>query len=560
MVNWKSKKLGDILLLCNGIAAIVLINLLASFVFYRIDLTEEKRYTIKPQTKEILAGLDDKVYIEVYLAGDLNAGFTRLQRAIRETVEEFRIYSHNRVSYRFIDPAEAQSNRARGEFMADLAAKGIQATNVIDNKNGQRVEKLIFPGALVSYGAQETGVMLLKGNKASTAQEEINQSIEGLEYELASAIYRLTNSDPRRIGLVKGHGELDSVDVAGLYDALSAVYDVSNVTLSSGDVLSYDALVIAKPTTSFPDADLYALDQFIMQGGKVVFLLDKLDASMEKASEPGYLAFPYETGLDEMLFRYGVRINMDLIQDQNAAFYPVVTGQSGASPRMQLVEWPYFPLIVRFADHAVTRNLDAVLLRFASTIDTVKAPGIRKTPLLFSSQYARTIGAPVQIDINEFREQKTGQFQKSFLPVAYLLEGRFTSIYKNRFLPAGVMKNSFRQESVPTKLMVVADGDVARNEVNRRSGNPHPLGFDPFTNYTYANDDLILNMLAFLTEENGLIVARNKEVAIRPLDRNRVATEKTQWQIVNVVLPLVLTATYGIARSFVRKRRYTSFP
>jgi ABC-2 type transport system permease protein len=559
MVNWKSRKLGDILLLANGLVAIVLVNIIASFAFFRIDLTEEKRYTIKPQTRQILEKLDDKVFVEVYLEGELNAGFTRLKRAIRETLEEFRIYSGNRIRYTFIDPAEAKSSKARGEFMADLAAKGIQPTNVIDKQNGQRVEKLIFPGALLSYGGEEVGVMLLKGSKAAPAEEEINQSIEGLEFELASAIYNLSNNDRKTVGVVKGHGELDSLQAAGLYNLLQDVYEVSDVRLSAGDIGSFDALIIAKPAKRFSDTDLFALDQYIMGGGRVLFMIDKLEASMDSAANADYFAFPYDLGLDEMLFRYGVRINMDLIQDQHAAFFPVVTGQSGPAARMQLIEWPFFPLIIQFADHPVTRNLDAVVAKFVSTIDTVKAPGIRKTPLLFSSRYSTTIAAPVRVNLNEFREQNDDRFQKSFLPAGYLLEGSFSSLFKNRFLPEGLEKENFLEKSSPTKLMVISDGDLAGSEVNTRTGKAYPLGFDPYANYTYANGYLILNMLAYMTDENGLIMARNKEVRIRPLDRNKISDEKTGWQLLNLVAPILLIVVFGIIRTMVRRKRYTGF-
>jgi ABC-2 type transport system permease protein len=559
MVNWKSKKLGDLLLLANGLVLIVLLNTLASFVFYRIDLTEEKRYTIKSQTKQMLKNLDDRVFVEVYLGGELNAGFTRLQKSIRETLEEFRVYSGNRVTYIFTDPAEAKSTKARGEFMADLSAKGIQPTNVIDKQNGQRVEKLIFPGALVSYGGDEVGVMFLKGNKAASAEEEINQSVEGIEFELANAIYRLANTEQKRIGLVKGQGELDSIYAAGLINALASVYALSNVSLSSPDLDNYDALVVAKPTKRFTEQDKYSLDQYLMHGGKLLLLLDKVQASMDSVSIQEYLAFPSDLDLDDLLFKYGIRLNPDLVQDQNAAFFPVVTGQSGATPRIQLIEWPFFPMINQYADHPITRNLDAVVTRFVSSIDTVKATGIKKTPLLFTSRYSRTLTAPVRVNINDIREDETSQFQNSFVPVAYLLEGKFSSLFNNRILPATASKQNFLSESTATKIIVVSDGDIARNEINPRTKQPQPLGFDPYTNYTYAHRDLILNMLAYLTDENGLIMARNKEVKIRPLDRKRAVEEKTKWQLINLALPMVLIIAYGIIRAMMRKRRYTRF-
>lgn len=561
MVNWKSKKLGDALLLANGIIVMALINLLSSEFFFRLDLTEEKRYTIKEPTREILKSLDDDIYVEVYLEGELNTGFRRFQKAIRETLEAFRIYSGNKVQYSFIDPSTALSQKARSEFMAELSSKGIQPTNVIDNRDGERVEKIIFPGAVISYGGVEKGVMLLKGNKAGSPEEEINQSIEGIEFELANVIYKLTEPDPKQIGFLSGHGELQGLNLLAFKEAVSEMYHVRNVTLNENALSDFEALVITKPTMPFSPHDQYRLDQYIMQGGKVLFLLDRLDASMDSASQANYFAFPYQINLDDQLFKYGVRINQDLIQDRYAGRYPVIAGQrADGKPQIQLMDWPFFPLINRFADHVITHNLDMVLTRFVSSIDTVKADGVTKTPLLFTSQYSRKLVAPVNVNINELRQNlRAEQFTESFIPVAYLLEGQFTSLYRNRFLPEGADKTSFREGSVPTKLIVVSDGDLARNEVNTRTGQPQPLGFDPFNNYTFANQDLLLNMISFLIDENGLIRARNKEIKIRPLDREQASAEKIKWQIINLILPLALLIIYGIIRSYWRKRKFARF-
>ena len=560
MVNWKSKKLGDILILAIGLVTIVMVNILSSLFFFRADLTEEKRYSIKASTKKMLADLDDEVFIEVYLEGELNSGFQRFQKAIRETLEEFRVQSDNKIQYVFTDPATAISKKAQSEFMNELASKGIQPTRVVDKKDGQRIEKLIFPGAIISYGNAETGVKLLKGNKASSSEEEINQSIEGIEFELANAIYKLTNDNPKSIGIVTGHGELDSLNGAAFTSALSEIYYVGKVSLLSPDLNTYDALVIAKPVTSFSQAENYKLDQYIMRHGNVLLMLDKLEADMSNASDADYFAFPYDINLDDQLFRYGIRINMDLVQDRTSGLYPVVTGQSGTKPQVQVFEWPFFPLINTYADHPITRNLDAVMLRFASSIDTVKAPGVRKTPLMFTSRQSRTVTSPVQVSIQSLvKEVKPEDYSKQFIPVAYLLEGRFTSLFKNRFLPEGEDPQLFKAESRPAKIIVVADGDLSRNVVNPRTRQPQPLGFDPVSNYTFANQDLLLNMVAYLTDENGLINTRNKEVRIRPLDKEKIVSQKVRWQVINIVLPLMLVILYGFARTVVRKKRYANF-
>jgi ABC-2 type transport system permease protein len=560
MVNWSDKKTGDLLLLANGLVLVVFLNILASQFFFRIDLTEEKRYSIKPQTKKILQDLDDNVYIEVYLEGDLNAAFTRFQKAVKETLEEFRIYSGNKVKPVFINPSAAMGSRAQREFMAELASKGIQPTNVIDNDNGQRIEKLIFPGAIVAYGGAEQGVMLLKGNKARTPEEEINQSIEGLEFELINAIYKLSTIEHKSVGLVKGHGELDSLQLSAFYGSLMESYDVADINLTDTELGNFDAVVIAKPTQKFEPREKYALDQYLMKGGKVLLLMDKLEASMDSAATQGYFAFPYNTDLDDQLFRYGVRINMDLIQDRNSGLHPVVIRESGGAPQIQLLNWPFFPLVNQYANHVITKNLDAVILRFASTIDTVKSAGVRKMPLLFTSNHARTLTAPVSVDVNALRQNiPVSAYDKSNLSVAYLLEGKFTSVYKNRFLPEGVDSASFLPDGKNAKLIVVADGDIARNEINPRTQQPQPLGFDPATQYTFANRDLLMNMISYLTDDSGLIGTRNKEVKIRPLDKEKVANEKLKWRIINTVAPLILLLLFGIVRSVLRKRKYASF-
>lgn len=561
MVNWRNKKTGDLLLLANGIVALVLINLLSSQFFFRLDLTEEKRYTIHPSTRELLENLDDDVYVEVFLEGELNAGFRRFQKSIRETLEMFRIYSGNKVQYSFTDPAAAMSQKARSEYMADLASKGIRPTNVIDTREGERVEKIIFPGVVISYGGAEKGVMLLKGNKAGSPEEEINQSIEGIEYEVANAIHKLADADPKQIGIVSGHGELSGLSLASFRQAVSELYHLRNIHLGDTTLKDCEALIIAKPTRPFSEQDKYRLDQYIMQGGKVLFLIDRLDASMDSATQANHFAFPYETGLDDQLFRYGVRINPDLIQDRYAGRYPVITGQRpDGTAQIQLMEWPFFPLINRFPGHTITHNLDMVLTRFVSSIDTVKAIGVTKTPLMHTSGYSRTLTAPVNVNINELRDNLSAeQFSEKFIPVAWLLEGKFTSLYKNRFLPEGADKATHREQSDATSLIVVSDGDLARNEINRRSGEPLPLGLDPFSNYTFANQDLLLNMIAYLADENGLIRARNKEIRIRPLDRERVAEEKFAWQLINIGLPLAGLVVFGVIRAYWRKRKFANF-
>jgi gliding-associated putative ABC transporter substrate-binding component GldG len=499
--------------------------------------------------------------VEVFLEGELNPAFKRLRNSIEETLTEFQIYSEHKIQFTFTNPSTGMSQKSRNEFMTGLASKGIQALPVIESKDGERSEKIIFPGALISSGGFETGVMLFKGNRTLGSQEVLNQSIEGIEFELANAIYKISNTNRKRIGMVKGHGEVDSLDIASFNNALLDQYDVFNVNISSKSAIeNYDALVIAKPRFGFSESEKYKLDQYLMKGGKLLLLLDRLDAVMDSASRENYFAFPYDLRLDDQLFKYGVRINPDLVQDRNASKYPIVTSVVNNRPQMMQMDWLFFPVINQYADHPITRNLDATLTKFISSIDTVKAKGIRKTPLLFSSDYSRKVVAPVRVSVNDLRKNVNPEtFSEGKIPVAYLLEGEFTSLYKNRFIPEGFDSKTFKDKSKSTKIIVMADGDVIRNDVNPRNGQPQQLGFDPLTQYTFANEDLLRNMMTYLIDENGLIKARNKEVKIRPLDREKIRNNRAYWQSINLILPLIVVVLFGLAITYLRKMKYSNF-
>jgi gliding-associated putative ABC transporter substrate-binding component GldG len=559
MVNWKGKRVGDMLTLVNGLLLVILINLFAALFFFRVDLTEEKRHSIKPVTKAMLEKLEDVVYVEVYLDGDLNAEFKRLRNSIRETLEEFSIYSGGKVQYKFTDPMQALSQKAQSEFLRELASKGIQVLPVIETNEGERVEKLVVPGALVSYDGNEKGVMLFRQNIVERSQEVINQSIEGLEYELASTIFKLNSVERKRVTFLSGHGELDTVATASLREALKEQYDVKQADITETDTLSGNVVIIARPVRTFSETDKFKLDQYIMKGGNVMFFIDQMHASMDSASMESNYAFPYQTGLMDQLFKYGVRVNPDLIQDRFSASYPVVVSEVGDQPQIMQMEWPFFPLIYQHADHPISRNVDAALTRFISSVDSVRADGVKKTALFFSSQYSRKLITPVKVSVNDLRKNvKTETFNEGPIPVAWLLEGNFTSLYKNRFLPEGVQKEGYLSNGT-AKMVVVGDGDFVRNDINPRNGMAQQLGMDPISGRVFANELIVMNMVAYLTDQNGLITARNKEVTIRPLDKERIKTEKTFWQMINIGLPLIIIVLFGIALSWIRKRTYANF-
>ncbi len=555
----ESKRLAIGLEIAIAISIAILVNSLGSFFFVRLDLTEEKRYSISPATKELLENLEDDIYIEAYLEGELPAAFKRMRGTLKETLTEFSIYSDGKIQFQFINPDQAASQKSRNQFIMSLARKGIQPTDVFLTEEGKRIQKRIMPGVVISYGSAEKGVQLFKGNKAASPEQRLNQSIEGIEYELAKAIQDIIGLDLPSLGIIRGHNELDSANFISLHRVLDKRYLLKIIDLPTIDKIPpVDVILLAKPTTRFSPTDKYKLDQYLMNGGSGLFMLDKVAVNMDSANV-GTFSFPYDLDLDDQLFTYGVRINNDLIQDFVSGTYPIVVGNEGEQAKIQLLQWPYYPVINEYSKHSTVRNLDATLTRFASSIDTVKAAGVKKTLLFSSSPYSRKLMSPTLVDLNLMQQAlDPAKFTTKNIPMAYLLEGTFTSFFKNKFLPDGQSKKHFKAEG-DTKLIIISDGDIAKNDFDPKTGQPLPLGYDPFTNQTFANQDLLLNLLTYLTRGNGLITARSKQVLIRPLDKVKLKNGKLTWQLINLVLPIFLLILFGIAYNWVRRRRYTRF-
>jgi ABC-2 type transport system permease protein len=553
------KKRGiDIVEFLLMVGIVILINIIVSQYFFRIDLTEDKRYTISNTSKEILKGLDDVVYVEVYLEGQFPSGFKRLQGSIREMLDEFRIYGGTNIQYKFVDPSAEKDDERRNRIYSTLAQKGIQPTNLFAKEKDKKIEKLIFPGALVAYKEKEVPVMFLKGNKGAGPEEILNQSVEGLEFELITAIRQLTQKKRKSIAFVEGHGEFPSDRVSDISRTLAKFYDVYRLDLDQVKNLeNYDALIIAHPRTEYSEKEKFMLDQFIMNGGKALFYMDPINIDMDSIGENGTLATSFNSNLDDLLFKYGVRLNANLIQDLNSGVYPMNVGNLGDKPQIQLVNWKYFPLLNTYAKHPIVKNLDAVYSRFVSSIDTVKAVGIKKTPLVLTSEYSKVLTAPFAIEFNQARmEADPKEFNKGSLPVYYLLEGSFISLYKNRPLP--VSGSAFVDHGKPTKIIVCSDADIITNETGK-SGRELPVGFDKFSGKLFGNKDLIVNSVDFLLEDRGIIDIRSKEITLRPLDKVKVEEERSYWQIINLVMPVMLLLLFGVSRYYLRKRKYENF-
>lgn len=551
------QRLHSILSLIAGLLLVWLLTQLADRYRFRWDLTEEKRFSISDATKSTLKNLDQEVFVEVFLEGELPPEFERFQTSIRETLDEFSIYGN--VQFKFVDPNEANNAEARNRFQQSLMARGIQPTNLSYRRDGQSSRQLVFPGAVVSLGVKERPVNLLSGNRTSSKDEIINESIESLEYEFISAISGLVENR-KRVGMIVGHGEPDSTELVGLVGRVGENYDLFNVNLRNRTELitGYDAIILPKPTTEFSEREKYLLDQYVMRGGNMLVFYDALRVNPDSALAGGTVAIPYETNLDDLLFRYGVRVNRNYVLDVYAGSLPVVTGNIGDQPQIQQLPWPFFPVVTRYGDHASVKGLDASVLKFASTIDTVKAVGITKQPLLLTSERTKVLSPPVTVSLNDLQDElKPEFFTDGTKALGYLLEGKFISLYKNRFLPKGADKNEFIADGEDARIVVIGDGDLIRNDMDPQTNQALDLGVDPYAGVSYANGELVTRLLDYLTDEDGLVMIRSKEIKVRPLDKVKVKEEKTKWQVINVVLPILVILLFGGLKFFLRKRKFT---
>lgn len=578
MVKNNANRNKDLSSLLIGVLVIVLLNFSASLFFERFDLTSEKRYSLSDASKELVNNLDDIIYVKVYLEGDFPAAYKKLRDETREMLDEFRAYSNGNLDYEFINPAESGDEKITKEIYQQLHKQGLRPTDLNEKTTDGFSNKLIWPGAIFFYRGKEIPVQLLKSKIGSNPISMVNSSIEGLEYEIANTIYTLTTENKPKIAFIDGHGELNKYETASLATSLAEVYSIDRIKIN-GELYSltertvidstkdyvvkpkYDAIIIAKPTQKFTEKDKFIIDQYIMYGGKVVWMVDPVFASMDSLQTSDVtMAIPMDLNLDDQLFTYCVRINSNLIQDLQAAPIPIVTGMVGNQPKTQLYPWYFFPLLTPANSHPVVNNLNAVKGEFTSTIDTIAKEGIRKIGLLKSSQYTKISSAPTRVSLSFLRfEPDQKQFSKGHQVAAALLEGNFESVFKNRVPPQLVEANeiAFREKSKPNKMVVIADGDIAKNPVNNRTNEFLALGVDRYTKQQYGNLDFMLNVMNYLCNDNGLMTVRTKKFKIRLLDNTVIKEEKTKWQLINTVLPVGMMLLFGVLHFFYRKRKYT---
>lgn len=542
---------------------VLAVNIAGNWKFVRLDLTSEKRYTLTDATRNKLSGLDDIVYFRVYLEGDLPAEFRRLRNDTREMLSEFSAYSDN-IRFEFINPlrdAEDDPEQVRGVYNM-LTSKGIEPAQVQMRSGDGTSQRVIFPGALVTYGDREVPVHLMEDHIGLSIQEVLHNSSMALEYKLATAIKQVTASRKERIAFMEGHGELGPEYVSSAEEELRGFYEVDRIVPGNdlSQLSQYKALVFAKPLDAFSEEEKFVLDQYLMHGGSILWLVDPVFADMDSLSaQAETIGLAWDINMDDYFFNYGVRLNPVLIKDLNAARHPFITGYAGGRPQINLLPWNFFPLITPDSDHEVVRNLNLIRTEFISSLDTVEAQGVEKHILLKSSDYSRVMPVPVRISLEILQNPPdeslyTGPAQT----VAVLLEGSFRSLFANRIKPDVSLPEGFNRldESYGGSMIVVADGDIIKNQFSS-DGRPLPLGYDRYSGQFFGNKEFILNAVNYLADDSGIIQARGRDVRLRLLDAGRVRDDRFRIQLANVGLPLVVVIAFGTLRLFLRKRRYS---
>ena len=556
---------------------IIVVNIIASFVYTRFDLTSEKRYTLSDTSKEILRNLDDYVYFRVYLEGEFPAGFKKLRKETKEMLDEFRAYSKF-VDYEFINPSESNDAAERNETYKLLYQSGLNPTELAIKTNAGAQQLVIWPCALVSYQEKEKPLDLLDTGVGESSSQALNNSAQNLEYKLISAIKELSQEKKSNIAFIEGHGELNENEVYDITRTLQKKYNVKRVTLDeqitvlnsrtetkdSSIVINsnYDAIIIAKPTKPFSEKDKFIIDQYVMHGGKVLWLIDPVSATMDSLqTSESTIGNALDINLDDMFFKYGLRLNKNLLLDLNSAKIALRTGQMGGQAQIEYFNWYYFPLLNAASDNSIVKNINPLKADFVSSIDPVISDSdVQKIPLLKTSNYTNIAAAPAYITLGMLRQAPDQRmFSQKSQNVAYLLKGEFESLYSNRMTSEIVESKEigFKTSSEPTSMIVVADGDLVRNQFHIPKGYPLPLGFDQYTQITYGNKDFIENAVSYLVDGEGLIEVRNRELKIRLLDANKINNDALIWQVVNVLLPSVVVILFGIVLAIIRKRRFT---
>ena len=545
-----NKKLKNTLFLIIGLIAINVIN--QSF-YQRFDLTEDQRYTLSETTKTILSKVDKPLFITVYLEGDFPSEFKRLQVETLQYLEELSAKNSN-IIINFENPDEQRE---------DLIKRGMMPSQLTVEEDGKLSEAIIFPWAEINFGDQTKTISLLPTAIAASQEEQLQKAIENLEYSFSNAISSVTQKEQKTIAFLSGNGQLADIYLISFLSKVSKKYKLAKFTLDSvvknpqktlQELNAFDLAIIAKPTQKFTSEEKFTLDQFIVNGGKTLWMIDNVQADQDSLMATGkMLAYPRDLDLTDLLFSYGIRINTTLIKDLYAAKIALATGKVGNQTQFQNLDWFYHPLVSGNPNNAITKNIAPVRLQFANQIDTLKN-NIKKTPLLMSSPLTQKIGTPTIIELQSIADEPLEQEYVSGNQLfAVLLEGNFKSAYKNRIKPFET--SLFKENASNNKMIVISDGDIAKNQVLK--GKPTDLSRDKWTNEEFGNKDFLLNSVDYLLDDTGLIELRNKTLKISVLDKQKAYKERAFWQFLNVAFPLVLLFTFGFIFNYLRKRKYS---
>lgn len=560
-MNYYFKK--SIYALILSLLVVIVVNFISNKLFFRWDLTAEKRYTLTPATKKLLGNLKQNVTIEVFLEGkELPVGMKRLKNETRELLQEFRSYSNGNITYKFIDINNIKKDKEKKA--EELVQKGIKPINLEVNTNSGFIERLIFPGAILKANDREIPIQILENQFAFGAQGSIDNSINFLEYKIANAIQKLTKKTPPRVAFLQGHDELPYPLVQDMVTTLTqqnfevGVIDLAKEPLFKNNI---DVLIIAKPRHAFFDEEKFLIDQFVMHGGKIIWLLDNHTADLQNFQQsPTFLATPLELNIEDLLFRYGVRVNYDLAMDLYCTQIPIIE-TVGGNPQPKLFPWVFYPIAVPKNNHPIVKNLDPIWFRFPSSIDVLNNPNIHPTILATTSTYSRTQPLPFEIYLLGAKQKPNPNlFNRKDVPLATLLEGEFTSLFLNQYtsdLHSLMEKQGvdFKGKSYKNKMIVISDGDVIANDIDSK-GSPLPLGYDKYDQKQFSNKDFMLNCVEYMVDDNNLIEARNREIKMRLLDKAKLAEQKELWQFLIFAIPILFTSVFGF---FYLKRRQKKY-
>ncbi|HET8809277.1 MAG TPA: gliding motility-associated ABC transporter substrate-binding protein GldG [Flavobacteriaceae bacterium] len=539
---------------------LVAINVVASMFFERFDWTDDNRYTLSPAAVEIVEKVESPIVVTVFLTGDLPSEFNRLQLETKRILEEFAAYNPQ-IKFEFVDPLAEGGDAMK--IATQFYELGMIPENLNVRENGKLSTRIIFPWAVANYRNETAKIHLLKKKISNTNEEMVNNSIQNLEYAFADAFSKLVSSREKTIAVMRGNGELPDGNIASFIKSLQAYYKIAPFTLDSAAVsprktleqLShYDLIIEAKPTEAYTEKEKYILDQYLMRGGKALWMLETVSAEKDSlfANENNQaLAYPIDLNLRDFFFKYGVRINPVLVNTLQSAPIVLASGQ-GNNIQFTPFPWVYSPLAISENNHPITNNISAVKFDFANSIDTLEN-SVEKTVLLKSAPQSKAQGTPLLISLELLKEKPDFKtYNEGQQVLAVLLEGTFTSVYKNRIKPFEI--ENHKDQSQPTKMVVISDGDVIKNQL--KANEPVPLGFDRFTGNTYGNQEFLLNTVNYLLDDTGLINIRSKELSLAFLDSEKVIDQRLKWQLINLVLPLVVLGIFGWAFTYFRSRKY----